>query len=289
MVARRALVWLSLPTLVLAGYLGSIAAADPPLTLTDYRFITSKSVVDVRSGSVDMPLNILGRFGLVKGWNEEVDPTAHVPQLIPFAQFTNVKAILFDPRRATPLPSPGWDLDKTLNLSGLKGTFTVPDDLFFFGADGQGQAIRLEATITGPLLHLTGGSSDPCCNYDLYSVDAWAHQLPWADFNGDGQVDAGDYATWWQSFGATVTPGGDGDANGDGIVDAADYTIWRDQLGQTDGMNSLTSGQVPEPGTLVTTLIAIACWAFVPIRVQSFSNIRDENRGTTIAPNRRCS
>jgi Dockerin type I domain len=273
MVARRASAWVSLPTLGLVGFLGTIAAADPPLSLTDYRFITPKSVVDVRSGSVDMPLNILGQFGLVKGWNEEVDPTAQVPQLVPFAQFTNVNAILFDPRRAAPLPSPGWDLDKTLNLSGLKGTFTVPDDLFFLGADGQGQALRLEATITGPLLHLTGGSSDPCCHYDLYSVDAWAHQSPWADFNGDGQVDAGDYAIWRQNFGAAVTSGSNGDANGDGVVDAADYTIWRNQLGQTDGTSSLTSGQVPEPGTLVTTLIAVVCcWAFVPLRVQSLQN-----------------
>ena len=113
MIARRALVWLSLQALVLAGCLGSISAADPPLYLTNYRFITPKSVVNVRSpgGDVDMQLNILGRFGLVKGWNEEVDPTTQVPQLVPFAQFTNVKAILFDPRRATPLPSPGWDLD----------------------------------------------------------------------------------------------------------------------------------------------------------------------------------
>jgi Dockerin type I domain len=274
MVTRRALFWLSLAALVLAGYLGSVAAADPPLTLTDYRFITPKSVVDDRSRTtnVDMQLNILGGFGLEQGWNEEVDPTTHVPQLVPIPQFTNVKAILFDPRRATPQPSPGWDLDKTLNLSGLKGTFTVPDDLFFFGADGQGQALRLEAKIMGPLLHLTGGSSDPCCNYDLYSVDAWAHQLPWADFNGDGQVDAGDYATWRQNFGATVTPGGDGDANGDGIVDSVDYTFWRGQLGQSDGMSSLTSSQVPEPGSLVTILIAVVCcWAILPMQVQSLT------------------
>jgi hypothetical protein len=211
-----------------------------------------------------MQLNILGRFGLVRGWNEEVDPTNSLPHMVPFAQFTNVKAILFDPRRASPMPSPGWDLDKTLNLSGLKGTFTVPDDLFFLGADGQGQAFRLQAKVMGPLVHLTGGSSDPCCNYDLYSVDAWAHQLPWADFDGNGQVDASDYATWQQHFGATVTAGSDGDANGDGVVDAEDYTIWRDQSGQSDGMSGLASGQVPEPTSFsmavlgMVGLIAIA-------------------------------
>jgi hypothetical protein len=277
MVARRALIRWSLATPVLAGCLCSIAAADPPLSLTDYRFITPKSVVDVtsRSGGADMQLNILGRFGLVKGWNEDVDPTTQVPQLVPFAQFTNVKAILFDPRRATPLPSPGWDLDKTLNLSGLNGTFTVPDNLFFFGADGQGQAIRLQATITGPLLHLTGGSSDPCCNYNLYTVDAWAHQLPWADFNGDGQVDTGDYATWRKSFGTIVTPGSDGDANGDGVVDGVDYTLWRNQSGQIDGMSSVTSGQVPEPSAIVMTLIAVVCfWSFLSILDRSLRSNR---------------
>src|SRR5262245_27407126 len=98
MVARRALIWLPLATLISASYPARFAAADPPLYLTNYRFITPKSVVDVRSrsGGVDMQLNILGRFGLVKGWNEEVDPTAHIPRLVPFAQFTDVNAILFD-------------------------------------------------------------------------------------------------------------------------------------------------------------------------------------------------
>jgi hypothetical protein len=260
MVARRGLISFS-AALVLAAYLVGAASADPPLSLTNYRFITPKSVVDVRSirDHTDTQLNILGSFGLVKGWNEKVGPSG--PELVPFAQFTNVHGILFDPRRATPLPSPGWDLDNTLNLSGLKGTFTVPDDLFFFGADGQGQAFRVEAKLTGPLLHLTGGSSDPCCNYDLYSVNAWAHQLPWADFNSDGQVDASDYTTWRQNLGATVAPGTDGDANGDGVVDSSDYVLWRAQLGQTDGISSLASGLVPEPATMCLLISAM----FAPI------------------------
>jgi hypothetical protein len=256
---------------VLGGSCARYAAAQPPLLLKDYRFITPKSVVDVTDGKsgIETSLNILGRFGLETGYNEgSGGPTAQAPQLVPYAAFTDVKAILFDPRRASPLPLPGWDLDKTLNLSGLSGTFSPsdPDNLFFLGADGQGQAIRLEATITGRLLHLTGGSSDPCCNYDRYGVDAWAHQLPWADFNGDGRVDASDYAMWQQNFGATVTPGTVGDANGDGVVNAEDYTIWRDQLGETDGMSSLTTGQVPEPGTIVLFGVAVVSFAIVGSR-----------------------
>jgi Dockerin type I domain len=87
-------------------------------------------------------------------------------------------------------------------------------------------------------------------------VDAWAHQLPWADFNGNGLVDAADYATWQQSIGKSVTAGGEGDANGDGVVDAADYTIWRNELGETDGMAAgLGSNVVPEPASVALIIV----------------------------------
>jgi hypothetical protein len=253
----------------LIGLLSTAASADPPLLLRDYRFITDKSTVEVTGGfaGVDWPLNILGAFGLATGYNYvSSGPTDHAA-LEPFAEFTEVKAILFDPRRASPMPSPGWDLDETLNLSGLKGTFTVPDDLYFLGADGQGQAIRLEAAITGRLVHLTGGTSDPrCCDMFRYKVDAWAHQLPWADFNADDRVDAADLTIWRQNFGTSVAPGTSGDANGDGVVDAGDYTVWRDQMGESDGITVAGQAAVPEPGTLVLTFIAILSFAFAALR-----------------------
>ena len=47
------------------------------------------------------------------------------------------------------------------------------------------------------------------------------------DYNGDGLVDAADYALWNSTFGASGA-GLDADGNGDGVIDAADYTIWRD-------------------------------------------------------------
>ena len=129
------------------------AFADPPDILRNYRFITDKSTVEVTGGiaGIDWPLNIIGGFGLVTGYNYNTGgPTAHAPTLEPFAQFVDVKAILFDPRRASPMPSPAWDFDKTLNLSGLTGTFTVASDLQFSGVDGQGQPIKLEATLVAP-------------------------------------------------------------------------------------------------------------------------------------------
>jgi hypothetical protein len=258
---------------VLCGLVAAIAAwpqsraiADPPDILRNYRFITDKGTVEVTGGiaGIDWPLNILGGFGLVTGYNYGTGgPTAHAPTLEPFAEFIDVKAILFDPRRASPMPSPGWDLDKTLNLSGLKGTFTDPSQLHFSGVDGQGQPIKLDATLSGPLLHLLGANNPGCCDFFNYKIDAYAHLLPWADFNSDGRVDGDDFTIWRQHFGSTMTPGADGDANGDGMVDAADYTAWRYQLGQS--IDTLTtSGTIPEPGTFMLlggglALLAVCC------------------------------
>ena len=115
--------------------------------LREFRFIPSKTTVLVTGGSpgYDLNLTIAGRFGLVTGYDEVVSPPATVPSLVPHAEFIDVHGILFNPLSLAPLPLPGWDLDKTLNLSGLHGTFSVgdPNDLFFLGArwPGCGAAI----------------------------------------------------------------------------------------------------------------------------------------------------
>jgi hypothetical protein len=57
--------------------------------------------------------------------------------------------------------------------------------------------------------------------------------------NGDGMngVDIGDYNLWRRNFGITVTQTGgsadlSGDFNGDGVVDSADYVVWRVNVGE---------------------------------------------------------
>ena len=251
------------------GWTQSPALADPPDILRDYRFVTNKSTVEVTGGlaGIDWPLQISGRFGLVTGYDYSTDgPTAHIPSLVPFAQFTDVDAILFDPRRASPLPLPGWDLDETLDLSGLSGTFSVPGLLHFSGVEGQGQPINLEATLAGGLLHLTGANDPGCCDFFSYRVDAYAYQLPYADFNADSLVDDQDFAVWKSNFGSTTNLAADG--NGDGIVDAADYTIWRDNVGMVYGAASGAAeigATVPEPPTSVLLMLAAAT-AFIQRR-----------------------
>ncbi len=50
------------------------------------------------------------------------------------------------------------------------------------------------------------------------------------DYNGDGFVDAMDYAFWRESLGQVVSPGSQADGNADGVVDLSDYAIWRQNL-----------------------------------------------------------
>src|SRR3954471_231998 len=155
--------------------------AQPPDFLRDYAFIPSRTVVRVTGGSpnYNTDLTISGKFGVVTGYDYEVSPTAHIPTLVPHAEFVDVHAILFNPLSAAPTPVPGWDLDKTLNLSGLKGTFNDPNLLHFTGVDGQGISIKLDAMSRGPLLHITGMNYLPptcasCTQYVGYKIDALA-------------------------------------------------------------------------------------------------------------------
>ena len=215
----------------------SHAVADPPDLLREYRFIPAKSIVHESSAATATGVNltVAGTFGLVTGYDN--GPSAS-PVLEPFAAFVNVHGILYPAPSVPPVAVPTWalDLDKTLNLSGLHGTFTVgdPNDISFLGADGQGVALRLQATISDGFLHLTGGSSDPpSSKATLYQVDALAHLAPFPDFNQDGSVTAADIPPMMAALAqlnssptaadfASTDLLSMGDVNGDGVFNNAD-------------------------------------------------------------------
>jgi len=247
---------------LLLAVFASRALGQPPDVLRDYRFIPQDTVVHVSGGpqGYNMDLTIAGTFGLVTGYNEVIDPTAHAPTLDPFAQFIKVHGILYNPLSAAPLPVPGWDLDKTLNLSGLNGTFSTsnPNQLFFLGGDGAGVALRLEADIEGKFLHITGGSSDPPgSNAVLYRIDALAHLTPFPDFNFDGSVTDADLSSMLTAMSSPAymsqhnLSSGDllsmGDLNGDGKVTNTDLQGLVVMLANGGGSASLAA--VPEPST----------------------------------------
>src|SRR5262245_44482890 len=84
------------------------------------------------------------------------------------------------------------------------------------------------------------------------SVVSPANFMPWyipGDYDRNGTVEVADYSTWISTFGASVaTPGDGADGNGDGIVNAADYAVWRDNA--PSGSAASLNSSVPEPATV---------------------------------------
>jgi hypothetical protein len=77
------------------------------------------------------------------------------------------------------------------------------------------------------------------------------------DYNGDGIVNAGDYATWRRA----LATGGKllNETASPGVVDQADYDAWRANFGATNTPGSGSAavlGAVPEPTS--GTLLALA-------------------------------
>jgi hypothetical protein len=246
------------------------AAASHPDILRNYRFIPSRSILEVTGGfaGIQETFHARGTFGLVTGYEEGVSCAAigcPDPSHIPFAKFVDVDAWLHPDSPLTYV----WNLDDTLNLSGLHGTFhnTAPNRLFFRGEDGQGQPFHLTAVLHDRLLHMFGGNEPGCCDFFQYRFKALAYLTPRADFNFDGAVDGGDYLLWRKTVGRSGT-GLAADGNEDGVVNAGDYEIWRTQFGQAvdfsqfDGAE-LNTGAVPEPKT---TALALTGMAYVWLR-----------------------
>lgn len=82
---------------------------------------------------------------------------------------------------------------------------------------------------------------------------------PEGDYNGDGVVDARDYAVWRDTLGQSVLAGSGADGDGSGMVDAADYGVWRSHYGAS-AVGSLAphSAAVPEPCACVALLVGVA-------------------------------
>jgi hypothetical protein len=82
------------------------------------------------------------------------------------------------------------------------------------------------------------------------------------DYNDDGSVDAVDYAVWRNNLGVAITLPNEGATPG--IVTIEDYNIWKENYGMTAGSGSLaTSYAVPEPQSLLITLLAAVCCGYL--------------------------
>lgn len=92
---------------------------------------------------------------------------------------------------------------------------------------------------------------------DMVTLSDFVALLP-GDFNGDGVVDAVDYAVWRENLGAAdetaIMGGGDGQ-NG---VDAADYLVWRANYGAVVA-GGQSAAITPEPGGCLLAFVTLGC------------------------------
>lgn len=117
-----------------------------------------------------------------------------------------------------------------------------PTNAKFGGADGR-------------TLFITAGSNNTA---SLYGIELNVPTPALGDYDGDGEVTAGDYTVWRDTLGATENLAADG--NGNRVIDDGDFEVWRTRLAEVGGAALAMS--VPEPGSLMLLLVnslAFAC------------------------------
>jgi len=112
---------------------------------------------------------------------------------------------------------------------------------------------------TGEVASVTADLNNPeSANIDvvLIGLDSMSIGVP-GDYNGDGQVDAGDYVRWRNNLGdpdeTDINSLGDG-----GGVTISDYTYWKDRYGDPGAGGGGIISQVPEPSAATLLLLALA-------------------------------
>jgi hypothetical protein len=245
------------PIIWLAAHCAQHASAQSADTFQQFRFIPSRSTLDVTGGPADVRQKFFtyGKFSLNTGYEGG-----------PHAEFVGVDSWLVPDSPLTFV----WHTDGMLNLSGLEGTFAAsdPSHIAFQGVDGQGAPFQLTTVQHGRLLHVVGENSPPCCGFLKYKLDALAYVGPYADFNLDGMVDRLDTDVLSSNIGTFANATFEqGDADGDGDVDGDDFLAWQREIGPATPMSAFTSASssgaalnshgVPEPAAMAILSAAI--------------------------------
>lgn len=140
-------------------------------------------------------------------------------------------------------------LDGTLDLKLLDGYTPTPGDTFSILTAGS-VAGEFD-TVLGPAGYNVGVEYSG----STVSVEILALTLE-GDFNGDGVVDAIDYAVWRDNLGAAEGTLLAGNGDGSGIIDLGDHALWAANYGTT-ATAPANAGAVPEPASLVALLVTL--------------------------------
>lgn len=240
------------------------AQAIPPIVLHEFTFDTQASRLQVTGGfaGINDTYGIDGTLSLAIGYDQVFNGPGDI-SLVPFAQFTDVDAVLTGPPGL--LGGPGWlagtDLDSHLNLTGLDGTILqslTGTELLFTGLDSQGQPLSIHASIKNNRLHLQGENNAGCCDMFNYTLDAYADAPMLGDLDRDGFVGIDDLNIVLANFGNNVPPMLNGDADWDGYVGIDDLNAvlanWN------AGSPSPAALVIPEPVIIGLLLPGLTCW-----------------------------
>ena len=109
-----------------------------------------------------------------------------------------------------------------------------------------GVRIDNEADATGVV---TGWAYESEVNASINAGDSGPADA--ADYDGDRDIDGGDFLLWQRTVGATVEPFSGADGSGNGVVDALDLAIWKGAYGTLVPGATGTAAAVPEPSSLL--------------------------------------
>jgi T5SS/PEP-CTERM-associated repeat protein len=110
------------------------------------------------------------------------------------------------------------------------------------------------------LEYLTDGD---LAGYTLLTVGDVTLPTLAGDYNDDGVVDAADYTVWRDNLSSLVLL--PNETASEGFVNQADYDVWRANFGAvaTPAAVNLAGGAIPEPRSLIATMLAAAILAVV--------------------------
>ena len=225
----------------------SSRAQDPAEILDHYRLLPRLSTLHQTGGiaGIDQRYRLIGKYDFRhgSGWTAK-------------ASFENAEiwgSLISD------LPAPAYviDVDEILNLEGLRGEalpVAAPFDVYqFSGLTSDGSSVELLAAVIGPWMYLRGATQPPAgsADYFTYHIQALARSRPFADFNGNGVVDAADYVMLRNSDAAGS---GVGIAGNDDVTAGAGLAEWAQQFGETvPDLTTMDAVMGAAMGSLVTT------------------------------------